>query len=232
MAETEITLPEFDAFAENYEELVGSSVRITGESSDYFTQYKADYIARKMAPIGGKILDYGCGVGLLSGHLKLRFPGTRVDGFDPSKESLQRVDSSLLAQGVFTSEIEELAAAYDAIVLSNVLHHVKPEERPALIRQIQTRLAPRGRLVVFEHNPLNPLTRWAVSHCPFDEGVKLLSSGEVRALCASVLQEPCTDYIVFFPRCLAWLRPLERFLGWCAAGAQHVTISRSGKQAG
>lgn len=225
-------MPEFDAFAENYEELVGSSIRITGESPDYFIHYKADYIARKMAPVGGKLLDYGCGVGLLSLHLKLRFAATRVDGFDSSKESLQRVNSSLLSQGIFTSEIKELAAAYDTIVLSNVLHHVNPTGRPALIREIQTRLAPGGRLVVFEHNPLNPLTRWAVSHCPFDEGVELLPSHEVRALCASVLQAPHTDYIVFFPRWLAWLRPLERFLGWCAAGAQHVTISRRGNQPG
>ena len=231
-ASKEPVLLGFDTFAENYPDLVSESIRVSGESSDYFTQYKADYIARKMAPTGGKILDYGCGVGLLSRHLKSRFPGTRVDGFDPSTESLQRVDSSLLAQGVFTSETEELATAYDTIVLSNVLHHVRPAERPALVRQIQTRLAPGGRLVVFEHNPLNPLTRWAVSHCPFDEGVELLSSGEVRALCASVLQEPHTDYIVFFPRWLAWLRPLERFLGWCVAGAQHATISHRENQPG
>jgi 2-polyprenyl-3-methyl-5-hydroxy-6-metoxy-1,4-benzoquinol methylase len=219
-------LSEFDTFAENYQDLVGSSVRITGESSDYFAQYKADYIARKMAPMRGKLLDYGCGVGLLSRHLKSRFPAARIDGFDPSKDSLLRVDGSLLSQGIFTSEIEELGTPYDTIVLANVLHHVKPPARQALVRRIQTRLTPGGRLVVFEHNPLNPLTRWAVSQCPFDEGVELLRSGEVRALCASVLQEPRTDYIVFFPRWLAWLRPLERFLGWCAAGAQHVTICR------
>ena len=221
-----IILSEFDVFAENYEDLVGGSIRITGESPEYFTQYKADYIARKMAPIGGKLLDYGCGVGLLSLHLKSRFAATRVDGFDPSKESLQRVDPSLLSQGIFTSEIEELATGYDTIVLSNVLHHVKPAERRALVRRIQTRLAPGGRLVVFEHNPLNPLTRWAVSHCPFDEGVELLPAGKVRALCGTALQNPRTDYIVFFPRRLAWLRPLEQFLGWCAAGAQHVTVCR------
>ena len=222
----------FDAFAGSYPDLVNESIRVSGDSSDYFARYKAAYIARKTAPIEGKLLDYGCGVGLLSRHLKERFPLAQVDGFDPSEESLSQLDASLRSQGVFTSKSEELANAYATIVLANVLHHVNPVERQALIRQVKMRLAPGGRLVVFEHNPLNPLTRWAVSHCPFDEGVELLRPREVRVLCASVLLGPRTDYIVFFPRWLAWFRPLERFLGWCAAGAQHVTICRGESQLG
>jgi 2-polyprenyl-3-methyl-5-hydroxy-6-metoxy-1,4-benzoquinol methylase len=222
----EPSLAEFDAFAGRYPDLVNESIRITGESSDYFARYKAAYIARKAAPVSGRVLDYGCGVGLLSRHLKELLPLAQIDGFDPSDKSLRQVDQSLGSQGVFTSKPEELASAYQTIVVSNVLHHVEPAERPALLSKIRSHLAPGGRLIVFEHNPLNPLTRWAVSHCPFDEGVELLSLGKVRALCAAALQKPHTDYIVFFPRWLAWLRPLERFLGWCAAGAQHVTIAR------
>jgi hypothetical protein len=80
-------------------------------------------------------------------------------------------------------------------------------------------------MVIFEHNPLNPLTKWAVSQCPFDEGVQLLPSSEVRALCSTEFQSVQTDYIVFFPRWLKWLRAFERFLRWCPAGAQHATVA-------
>jgi 2-polyprenyl-3-methyl-5-hydroxy-6-metoxy-1,4-benzoquinol methylase len=217
-------MPEFDAFARNYPDLVTDSVRISGESSDYFAKYKASYMAREIGS-AARILDYGCGVGLLASHLKRAFPESRVDGFDLSEESLQRVDPFLRAQGVFTADASELAHDYEVIVIANVLHHVRPAERQRLVQDVSERLVSGGKLVIFEHNPLNPLTRWAVSQCPFDEGVRLLSANEVRSLCSGQLCCPRTAYIVFFPRWLAWLRAFEPFLKWCAAGAQHATIS-------
>lgn len=159
-------------------------------------------------------------------QLKRLLPEKQIDGFDVSEKSLERVGPVLRSQGVFTSRAQGLENDYEIVVLANVLHHVKTEQRRDVISEAASHVGPGGRMVIFEHNPLNPLTRRAVSLCPFDEGVVLLSSGEVRALCASVLRAPCTDYIVFFPRWLAWLRPLERFLEWCPAGAQHVTICR------
>jgi SAM-dependent methyltransferase len=220
-------LSTFDGFASNYRQLVNESVRITGESYDYFAAYKADYIARRVAPAAtGKLLDYGCGVGLLSRHLRVRLPKLRIDGFDISQESVARVDSSLQSQGTFTSSLNELDQAYDFILLSNVLHHVEPEERPALIQEVCSRLARGGKLVVFEHNPINPLTRWAVSQCPFDEGVVLLPSSEplsyFRRIGVRVLRR---DYIVFFPRWLAWFRAMEPALNSCPFGAQYAVVA-------
>lgn len=217
-------MPEFDAFARNYRDLVSESVRISGESSEYFARYKADYVASEMGA-AAKILDYGCGVGLLSRHLKRLFPQSRIDGFDLSEESLQQVDASLRAQGAFSACANELARDYDVIVVANVLHHVKPDERAEFVQEVAGRLAVGGRLVIFEHNPLNPLTRWAVSRCPFDEGVELLRPKEVRSLCRGPLQVEKTDYIVFFPRWLSWLRRFEPLLRRCPGGAQHATVS-------
>jgi 2-polyprenyl-3-methyl-5-hydroxy-6-metoxy-1,4-benzoquinol methylase len=218
---------EFDAVATNYRQMVDESVGITGENSDYFAAYKANYVANHAAAGGasGKILDYGCGVGLLARQLKRHLPAMQVDGYDVSESSLERTDPSLRSQGIFTSRIEQLGRDYKIAILANVLHHVKPSDRPSVILKVTTHLSPGGRLVVFEHNPINPLTRWAVSHCPFDEGVVLPPSSEVRALCSTELQLERTDYIVFFPRWLAPLRPLERFLRWCPAGAQHATVA-------
>ena len=220
-------MAEFDAVAGTYQSLVDESIGITGENSDYFAAYKANYVTNHAVSRGaaGKILDYGCGVGLLARHLKRHSPGMQVDGYDVSESSLERTDPGLRSQGIFTSRIEQLGRDYEIAVLANVLHHVKPSDRPKVILEATTHLSHGGRLVVFEHNPINPLTRWAVSHCPFDEGVVLLPSSEVRALCSTGLQLVRTDYIVFFPRWLALMRPLERFLGWCPAGAQHATVA-------
>ena len=39
-----------------------------------------------------------------------------------------------------------------------------------------------GLFAVYEHNPINPMTRWAVWRCPFDHDAVLLRSGKVREL--------------------------------------------------
>jgi 2-polyprenyl-3-methyl-5-hydroxy-6-metoxy-1,4-benzoquinol methylase len=220
-------LAEFDAFATNYQELVSDNIRITGESSDYFAAYKAAYIASRVAPPSeGKVLDYGCGVGLLSRHLKNRLAGMQIDGFDVSQNSVERVEESLRRQGTFTSNLNHLGHAYDVIVLSNVLHHVKPEERHALILQAGSRLADGGKLVIFEHNPINPLTRWAVSQCPFDGDAILLPNRETRGYFQQGrLRLMWRDYIVFFPRWLKWFRQMEPYLRWCPLGAQYAVVA-------
>lgn len=216
----------FDAVAANYAELVTQNVRITGESSDYFAAYKAGYIARRIVPRkGAKILDYGCGVGLLSRHLERVLVGAQIDGFDVSKDSIERVSPDLLNQGTFTTDFEGLGQSYDVVVISNVLHHVGLADRRGLILKCASRLGIHGKLVVFEHNPINPLTRWAVSQCSFDEDALLLSNSETRGYFG---QDPLRlmwrDYVVFFPRWLKWLRPIEPLLRWLPLGAQYAVV--------
>lgn len=216
---------EFDAFASSYQQHLDHSVRISGDTSDYFAAYKASYIVRKIAPRGGKLLDYGCGVGLLARHLKRRLPDAQIDGFDVSQDCIDRIDADLGSQGRFTSNCNDVPSSYEVIVLSNVLHHVRPQERHNLLLEIRSRLAKNGKLVIFEHNPINPLTRWAVWQCVFDQDAVLLTAREMFGCLRNAgLRVLNHDYVVFFPRYFAWLRPLEPFLGWCPLGAQYVMV--------
>jgi SAM-dependent methyltransferase len=113
---------------------------------------------------------------------------------------------------------------FQAAVLSGVLHHVPLGERLDLLSTVKRKLAPGGQLVVFEHNPLNPLTRKAVSTCPFDTDAVLIWPQALRKLIAQAgFGEVRLRYIVFFPRVLRALRPLEPYLGRCFAGAQTLT---------
>ena len=92
--------------------------------------------------------------------------------------------------------------------------------------RIETRLlAPGGRLFVFEHNPLNPVTRRAVAACDFDDDAVLLWPWQARRVLRSAgLRDVRLDYIVFFPRSLARLRPLEPRLAWLPLGAQVMVV--------
>jgi 2-polyprenyl-3-methyl-5-hydroxy-6-metoxy-1,4-benzoquinol methylase len=223
---TENALAEFDAYASGYRDLVDRSIRVTGESSTYFAAYKAAYIARKIAPApGSKVLDYGCGIGLLSHELKKQLKEVRVDGFDVSADSIQQVDPDLMRNGKFTSDLNELGTKYDAVIVANVLHHVEPGRRVRAIAEAASRLRTGGMLIVFEHNPLNPLTRRAVADCPFDKGVTLLNVKEsLTLLRVNKLRIHSRDYIVFFPRWLAALRTFEDSLAWFPLGAQYVIV--------
>jgi len=217
---------EFDRFAGDYEKILDRSVAVSGEESAYFAEYKARYLARVVPPaLRGRVLDFGCGVGLLAGFLARHLAPARLDGFDVSEECVRRVDPALAGRGVFTADAGRLAGDYGLIVAANVLHHVDRAERQATLRSLAGRLAPRGRLALFEHNPANPVTRRVVERCPFDEGVELLPPAESsRYLATAGLRVVRRDYIVFLPRALAWLRPLEPRLAWLPLGAQYAMI--------
>ncbi len=217
---------QFDQFAGNYKQLLDENVSVSGENSAYFAEYKARYLARFLSrDFSGKVLDFGCGIGLLSGFLRKHLPTARLEGYDVSRDSIGKIDPVLAAQGKFTWEADRLARDYKLIVIANVMHHVPREKRQDTVQQLAGRLAASGRLAIFEHNPANPVTRWVVERCPFDEDAVLLPPPEASFYLASAkLRLVRRDYIVFMPRFLAWLRPLEPWIAWLPLGAQYVVI--------
>jgi 2-polyprenyl-3-methyl-5-hydroxy-6-metoxy-1,4-benzoquinol methylase len=220
-------MSEFDAFAHSYEEQLDDSLKVSGETAAYFAQYKALYLSWILgSDFTGRILDYGCGIGSLTRLLKASFPKASLHGFDTSEKSLERART--LVPGVtFFSNPSGLQEKYHVIVVVNVLHHVDPSLRAEFLSKVSGYLSSGGRLVVIEHNPLNPMSRWVVRTCPFDKGVtmvkrrKLLS--DLRKLNHTIDR---SDYLVFFPRFLARLRPLEPRLNWLPLGAQYSVVAR------
>jgi len=223
---------EFDGYSQTYEQLVNKSVWVTGESVEYFADLKARYLARSVGhEFCGKILDFGCGVGLLSRVLLSYLPSCALHGYDVSSASVELVPAEVSARGKFTSLEQELDTDYELIIVANVMHHVPGPDRQKLILGLGKRLGKKGRLAIFEHNPLNPLTRWAVKQCPFDVGVKLLWPSEVRHYCeVAGLKRKTQDYLTFFPRAVAWLRRFEPTLAWCPLGGQYVLMAQKSER--
>jgi 2-polyprenyl-3-methyl-5-hydroxy-6-metoxy-1,4-benzoquinol methylase len=214
----------FDAYARDYETLHAKSIEASGEEPTYFVTYKRRCIERMVGNrFDEPILDYGCGIGMLIEQLGQRF--STVDGYDPSGESIARARQRAPRATVYETTSAIPDGRYALAILACVLHHVPPAEREALLRRVTAKLKPTGRLVVFEHNPLNPVTRRAVAMCPFDDDAVLLWPREARRLLErSGLVDVRCDYIVFFPRALGRLRWIEPHLRALPLGAQTMLV--------
>lgn len=226
--------PHFDRYARAYRDLHRTSVQASGEEPDYFAAYKVDYLAAsldsKAAASPMEILDFGCGVGGSIAHLRRQFPTAGLFGADVSGESLDlagQAHPDVTFSRIGSDRIELPSASVDVVMAACVYHHIPPAERAHWTGEIHRVLRPGGRLYVFEHNPRNPLTQKVVRDCPFDDDAILLQSKETRTLFTQAgFGDIRLDYIVFFPRQLAWLRSCEKLLGWLPLGAQYVVQGR------
>jgi SAM-dependent methyltransferase len=217
----------FDRYAQSYAALHAANVAVTGEVPEYFARHKLDWLVRLGTSPDSRVLDYGCGTGALTELLVGHFAQTA--GYDPSRESLPLARQRAPGATFYDAEEQIPKASFDLVVLSGVLHHVAPEERLSVLQSAAARLRSGGRLCVFEHNPLNPFTVRAVRTCPFDDAAILLSPGELRRLFAAArLHAVRQDFVLFFPRALARLRPFEPWLRGCPLGAQTLTHGIAG----
>ncbi|HEX6998270.1 MAG TPA: class I SAM-dependent methyltransferase [Gammaproteobacteria bacterium] len=226
---------EFDKFAAEYREIHAANIKLSGEDPEYFAEYKVLDVLGELEKRGKAdrrldVLDFGAGIGYAVPFFRRHLPGARVTCLDVSRKSLAIGAARHGAHAAFRHfdgrAIPFGDDCFDAAHASCVFHHIPHERHVALLGEIRRVLKPGGVLLVFEHNPLNPLTRHAVSTCAFDENAELIGAGEMRrrALQAG-FDDASVRYRIFFPRPLAALRPLEPYLAWLPLGAQYYVCA-------
>lgn len=218
---------EFDRFADEYAQQHARNIRVSGETPEYFARYKVQDVARLCAArMPARILDFGAGVGASVPHWRAAFPHSSLTCVDVSSRSLA-IASERFAQAaeyrVFDGVTLPFAAgSFDLVFAACVFHHVDAVRQVPLLRELRRVLAEDGRLFVFEHNPLNPLTVHAVNTCEFDANAVLIGAGVMRnRLRAAGFGHVALAYRIFFPGALCALRPLERVLTRLPLGAQY-----------
>jgi 2-polyprenyl-3-methyl-5-hydroxy-6-metoxy-1,4-benzoquinol methylase len=222
-------IEKFDQVASEYSELHAQTMRLSGEPVGYFAQYKIDRVKRLGVPSSAVVLDYGCGIGNLTELLVKEF--STVVGFDPSTASLDVARQKVPDVEFFDDPNQLTDAIFDVAIFAGVLHHVPVDERVSVLGIALTKLKPGGMAIIFEHNPYNPLTRNAVDKCAFDDDAILLKPREVRDVLNNAgYSQVRQDYIVFFPRLLAFFRPVEPTLHRFPLGAQTMTVGVRGGQ--
>jgi ubiquinone/menaquinone biosynthesis C-methylase UbiE len=222
---------EFDKFAAEYRAMHAENIKASGESPEYFAEYKIVDLVRDAAALDAlsaqpRVLDFGAGVGYSVPFFARHLPAARITCLDVSQKSLDVGASEHGAGAEFThfdgARIPYTDATFDVALASCVFHHIPESEHVQLLAEIRRVLKPRGLLFVFEHNPLNPLTRHAVDTCPFDENAVLIRAPSMRRrVLDAAFADAKINYRIFFPHALRGLRGLEPSLTWLPLGAQY-----------
>lgn len=222
-------MADFDKWAARYREIHDRNLKLTGFSSDYFAEKKVKIIAVNLNPKQYyTFLDIGCGDGKMAEYIPKYFKNYSGFGIDISEASIKQAIAKNIKNFTFFTydghhiPLEE--SVVDVVILAGVLHHVPTNDRLFLLQEAFRVLKPGGNGFVFEHNPFNPLTRYLVATCPFDEDAILLSHAECRSLVSAAgFRVIKTSFISFFP---GWwpfkrLADYEDLFHWVPFGGQY-----------
>lgn len=171
-----------------------------------------------------RVLDVGCGSGLMESILNNKF--NSIVGVDIAADAIKEAKQAGLNAQFINYDGQKLPFndnEFDVVFACSVFHHI-PYNQRLLVAKEMFRVATRGGLVViFEHNPWNPITRLIVSRCEFDRNAELLPNRESITLLKNVgLNKIMSSQILYFPWRGNFWKLIEKFISWIPLGAQYV----------
>jgi ubiquinone/menaquinone biosynthesis C-methylase UbiE len=223
----------FSNYVETYRKEVQSSIDFAGQDLDFFIKLKADLIVQLAGkhfnnPESIKILDIGSGIGLTDRHLTGYF--TNMHGVDVENEVIKKASS--YNPGVKYELYDGLnlpfgSSTFEIAFAINVLHHVPPGKRENFVKEMYRVVRDGGISIVFEHNPVNPLTRLAVSRCEFDRDAVLIHKKNLKKIFRTLgFKSSEKAFILFFPYKGKFFRVTEKILSWLPLGAQYFIAGK------
>jgi len=219
---------DFNSYVATYQEQIRQSQSFARVHQAVYLQIKANALKRLVQERFGdtrtaRVLDVGCGMGLMETHLDGAF--AELVGVDPASQAIEYAQRSAVCARFASYDGRCLPfpdRQFDVAFAVCVMHHVPPPQWPQFLAEIERVLRPGGMVVIFEHNPFNPLTRLAVARCAFDRDAVLLPGrNTVQLLEASGLVHVRRRYLLFLPWEGRVWSAAERMLGWLPLGAQY-----------
>ncbi|MDR0851654.1 MAG: class I SAM-dependent methyltransferase [Clostridiales Family XIII bacterium] len=233
MDDTNITESTFDDMADEYDAQLKEALGVFGGGNlDKFAKYKIDLLTKILPDFRGSLLEFGCGTGRNIPFIHAAYPEAQIFGCDISELSIE-VAKKTLSVGEFTkvSTPEELERTYpdgiDCIFVSVVMHHIPPAEHAEYLAALSKILKPEGLLIIFEHNPANPVTSHIFKTNDIDKGAAMLKASYLtKQLRESGFRDVSKSYILFFLWRNKFFDFIEKGLRWLPLGAQYYTTAK------
>lgn len=224
--------PGFDRYARGYHARLNQALAATGEDTEYFARARVRWLAHCLSQLNltlTSVLDFGCGTGATAPLLLAELSCKNIVGVDPSPESIDQAQQAFPQASFRFLRLQEFQPRneLDCAYCNGVFHHIPLRERTGALKLIRSALRPGGVFGFWENNPWNPGTRYVMSRCEFDEDAITLSPGTARDVLKQAGFEILrSDYLFYFPRSLAFLRPLESGLRKVPLGGQYQILCR------
>jgi 2-polyprenyl-3-methyl-5-hydroxy-6-metoxy-1,4-benzoquinol methylase len=111
-------------------------------------------LVESYVPRRGRILDFGCGYGMLSNFLALKSPDRRVLGIDLNRERIRLAKRSSKGHPKVSFQLGDVrdfqGILFDAVVMTDVFHHIDDDNARVLLRIIHSCLSDHGTLVALD----------------------------------------------------------------------------------
>ncbi|HKH62232.1 MAG TPA: class I SAM-dependent methyltransferase, partial [Flavitalea sp.] len=110
----------------------------------------------ELVPTDGKVLDIGCGYGFMSYMLNFVSPQRQITGIDYDERKIATANHCFSknenVQFRFANVTEYPFEQYNSIIMSDILHYLKPEEQRIVIEKSIRHLLPSGNIIIREGN--------------------------------------------------------------------------------
>ena len=199
----------------------------------YLMERQCDAVAECVAAVPdlptGDCLEIGCSVGNALPILERTF--ARVTGVDVSaamvaeaRRKVRDPDQVKRVGGWGDGPISYPfpAASFDAIVTFSLFHHLDHRRQLEVLRETRRMIRPRGLVIAFEYNPINPLALATVLFGDDDAGSRPVGMRSLAARFREAGLAPARrGYVLWFPRSLASLSSLESRLRGVPLGGKY-----------
>jgi SAM-dependent methyltransferase len=151
---------------------------VAHEYDDVFPRHVAEHylnkrtrLIKEVLPLGGLVLDVGCGTGQLGAAIASE--GFDVFGVDLSSSMVAKARQRGLA-GTFaavTTALPFVDGSFDLALTVATLHHLEtPERVSATVSEMGRVVRSGGFVVLWDHNPANPYWPILMKRVPQDSG--------------------------------------------------------------